>query len=243
MTLTILFLIVAILYSTIGLGGGSTYIALMFLWHVPIETLPTLALLCNLSVVSINLLRYTKKSFPTTTLLPLISTSIPMAYMGGQISLSTTGFQGLLGVVLLFSGLSMSIGKHFQLTHDSWTWVHSMVIGSVLGFIAGCVGIGGGIFLIPILHAYRMGTPSEIAQVTSGFIFCNSLAGLMGHASIFPQISWLTYGSLNIAVILGAIIGTQLHLKILKRQQVRWITIFLIEFVAFRILWLTWSNY
>ncbi len=235
--LATLFCCVATLYSSVGLGGGSTYIALMLLWNTPMKIVPIVALVCNLSVVSINLLRYERTSFPFTTLFPLIGASIPMAYLGGMTPIDPTYLKLLLGLVLLCSGIAMLYTPTSDNDHNrSLHWIQSVCIGSILGGLAGLVGIGGGIFLIPILYYYRIGSPTRIAQLASGFIFCNSIAGLLGQLHKVDVQMVSDFGGLNLAVIIGALLGTKLHLTTLKPRQLRWVSILLIELVAIRML-------
>jgi len=240
----VLFMITAALYASIGLGGGSTYIALMVIFGVTASQIPITALICNICVVSINLIRYRGTPFPYRILIPLLCSSIPMAYLGGQTEIPPALFQILLGMVLILSGIAMGVKREgLSLTYPM-TLAHCIVIGGILGGLAGLVGIGGGIFLVPILYAYNIGPPAQIARIASGFIFFNSISGLIGQMNkienfLFP----FSLLPMTVAVVLGALIGTQLHLKVLQRKHVRWVTIFLIEFVAVRILWLTWTNY
>lgn len=239
----LLFFFTAILYSTVGLGGGSTYIALMILWSVPLSQIPIVALVCNISVVTINILRYERKDFSIQALLPLVLTSIPMAYLGGRVALPTDVFILLLGGVLLLSGIGMLWGLWVTDQHGAPSRNPSIIetaaIGAVLGWIAGAVGIGGGIFLISILHWSRVGNNTQIAQLTSGFIWCNSLAGLFGQFSKetvpFSTMSTTLLSAL-VAVILGGLIGTQLHIDWLSPKQVKLVSALLICLVATRLL-------
>ena len=172
--LPILFIITAALYASIGLGGGSTYIALMVLVGITASEIPITALICNICVVSINLFRYRGTPFPYRTLIPLLCASIPMAYLGGKTEISPAFFQLLLGTVLILSGLAIGIKRDQVSFAIPMTVSHCLIIGSVLGGLAGLAGIGGGIFFIPILYAYNIGPPSQIARIASGFILFNS---------------------------------------------------------------------
>ncbi len=237
----LLFFLTAILYSTVGLGGGSTYIALMVLWSVPLTQLPIIALLCNISVVTINLFRYERKDYPLKTLTPLVVTSIPMAYIGGRMVLPTEIFTLLLGSVLLLSGLGMLWVNNQGATKSKRTFslFEASITGAVLGWIAGAVGIGGGIFLISILHWFRVGNNTRIAQLTSGFIWCNSMAGLLGQYSKHTVEVGSLYGILLgalICVMVGGLIGTQLHTKWLSAKQVTVVSAALICLVGVRLL-------
>lgn len=242
--LNILFVITATLYSSIGLGGGSTYIALMVLVGINASQIPIIALICNICVVSINLLRYRSTPFPYRTLVPLLCTSIPMAYLGGQTELSPTFFQLLLGTVLIFSGFAIGIRQEQLSFKIPMTMTHCLVIGSILGGLAGLVGIGGGIFLIPILHAYNIESPSQIARIASGFILFNSISGLIGQIGKIENFL-LPFGLvlLVISVVIGAILGTQLHLKRLNKSQLKRISMVLIIGVGCKLLWQGWQSY
>ncbi len=239
----LLFFVTAILYSTVGLGGGSSYIALMILWSVPLSQIPIVALLCNISVVTINILRYKNRDFSLRAFLPLVATSIPMAYLGGRITLPTDVFILLLGSVLLLSGVGMFWGlwvkdkQHAPIRNLSI--IEAATTGAILGCISGVVGIGGGIFLISILHWSRAGNNRQIAQITSGFIWCNSLAGLFGQFSkdtVNASTMDATLLSALIAVILGGLIGTQLHIDWLSPKQVKFVSALLICLVGTRLL-------
>ena len=241
--LALLFVITAALYSSIGLGGGSTYIALMVIVGIQTSNIPITALICNICVVGINLLRYRGTPFPYRTITPLLCASIPMAYLGGQSEISPTFFQLLLGTVLIVSGMAIGIKRDNMKTETPMTTIHCLVIGSILGGLAGLVGIGGGIFLIPILHAYNVGSTSQIARIASGFILFNSISGLVGQFEkvdnfLFP------FGMivLSLSVIIGALIGTQLHLKRLNKHHLQKITMILIVGVGCKLLWQGWQS-
>ena len=241
--LAILFILTAALYSSIGLGGGSTYIALLVLVGISTADIPITALTCNICVVSINLLRYRGAPFPYRTLVPLLCASVPMAYLGGQMEISPALFQLLLGTVLIISGFSIGI-KRAQISFTiPMTIGHCIIIGSILGGLAGLVGIGGGIFLIPILHTYNI-EPAQIARISSGFILFNSIAGIIGQFGkidnfLFPFGLML----LVIAVLIGALLGTQLHLKRLSKTHIQRISMILIVGVGCRLLLESWNHF
>ena len=229
------------MYSAVGLGGGSTYIALMVLFGLSTSDIPVTALLCNICVVSINLFRYRSTPLPYRTLAALLASSIPMAYLGGHTAISPTFFQFLLGTVLILSGFAIGIQRTTLHLPIRMPIGHCLIIGGILGGVSGLVGIGGGIFLIPVLYAYNIGSPAQIARVASGFILLNSISGLLGQFSkvanfLFPAGHIL----LLFAVGIGALLGTQLHLYKLNKQHLQRISMILIISVGAKLIWEGW---
>ena len=155
--LAILFLVTATLYSSVGFGGGSTYLALLLIWEVPYFVFPIIALLCNIIVVTGNSFNYIRAGNLNIKLLaPYLIGSIPLAYLGGTLPIEKKLFEFLLFGVLLTAGLTLLLKfKSYEDNKKSYRKVpiiFSIVTGSILGFISGVVGIGGGIFLSPILR-------------------------------------------------------------------------------------------
>ena len=178
--LTIFFFITAILYSSIGFGGGSTYLALMLIWDVPFYIFPIIALICNIIVVtgnSINFLR--TKNINLNLLIPYLIGSVPFAFFGASISIDKNLFEILLFFILLIAGIFLLVeSKSFnkdQVAIRQISKILSIFIGSIIGFISGLVGIGGGIFLSPILFLLKAGYPKHITSTASLFILCLSL--------------------------------------------------------------------
>ena len=154
--LSILFLVTAVLYSSVGFGGGSTYLALLLIWGVPYFVFPVIALSCNIIVVSGNCFNYTRAGNLNFKLLyPFLIGSIPLAYIGGSLSVEKEFFEILLFLVLTTAGSLLLFNfKSYGKIQESYRKIPlsiSILIGGVLGFISGAVGIGGGIFLSPIL--------------------------------------------------------------------------------------------
>src|SRR5690606_28920995 len=180
--LAALFTVTAFLYASVGFGGGSTYTALLVLADTSYHILPVLSLSCNIIVVSGVLVHFTRtRHIQLQRCWPWIISSLPMAALGGYIRLTETTFIGLLGVVLFISGLILLLqpNRNFSVLRYYPRWV-APVVGGILGLIAGLTGIGGGIFLAPVLHLLRWGQPREIAGMCSIFILLNSIAGLAG---------------------------------------------------------------
>ena len=238
--LSILFLITAILYSSVGFGGGSTYLALLLIWDVPYIIFPAIALLCNIVVVSGNCFNYIRAgNLNTKLLMPYLIGSIPMAYIGGSIHIEKQSFEILLFFVLVVAGSLLLFNfKSYDDHVTSYRKISnffSTLIGGILGFISGVVGIGGGIFLSPILFLIRAGKPKQIVTVASLFILINSISGVIGQLTKNTVLSEvLNYWYLFLAVFIGGQVGNFLNLKILPTRILAMITAFLVLFVALR---------
>ena len=238
--LTIFFFITAILYSSIGFGGGSTYLALMLIWDVPFYIFPILALICNIIVVtgnSINFLRTKNINFNLLT--PYLIGSVPFAYFGASISINKNLFEILLFLILLIAGIFLLLeSKSFnkdQIIIRQVPKVISIIIGSIIGFISGLVGIGGGIFLSPILFLLKAGYPKHITSTASLFILINSVFGVVGQLTKDIVLNeFLNYWPLFIAVLIGGQIGSFLNIKFLSNKVLTVMTSFLVIFVAIR---------
>ena len=195
------FFLAALVYSSAGFGGGSTYTALLVLNDVDHRVLPMLSLACNLLVVSGACLRFaTQRQIPWSRSIPLVVGSIPLAWVGGSIPLDREVFVPLLSGTLIVAGVLLLIGRSKKRSDETSSrenqpgssrmnfWWRSGVLwqaslGAVLGLLAGLVGIGGGIFLSPVLHLTRWSHARDIAATSSLFILVNSVAGLVGQTS------------------------------------------------------------
>ncbi len=238
--LSILFFIAAILYSSVGFGGGSTYLALLLIWNVPYFIFPVLALSCNIIVVSGNCLNYIRTgNLNVKLLIPYLIGSIPMSYLGGALIVEKELFEILLFLVLSVAGFLLLLNfKSYDDKESSYKKVpkfFSILIGGILGFLSGIVGIGGGIFLSPILFLLRAGRPKHIVTTASLFILINSIFGIIGQLSKNLILSEITnYWYLLLVVFLGGQIGNYLNLKIFPTRILALITAILVIFVAFR---------
>ena len=153
--LAILFLVTAVLYSSVGFGGGSTYLALLLIWGIPYFIFPLIALSCNIIVVSGNCFNYIRAgNLNLKLLIPYLVGSIPLAYIGGSLPIEKRLFEILLFLVLATAGTLLLFNfKSYNDREESYQKIPvpiSILIGGLLGFISGAVGIGGGIFLSPI---------------------------------------------------------------------------------------------
>ncbi|MBI2646213.1 MAG: sulfite exporter TauE/SafE family protein [Deltaproteobacteria bacterium] len=249
------FFVTAWVYASAGLGGGSTYLALLFLFQfgsetlgsatLPYTALPKVALLCNLVVVSGGLYHYIRsRNLSLSLVLPFCVSSLPFSYLGGRISISKEHFLGLLGFSLLIAGTRMIFSQKLVSSERGVTkrtsWFIGLPVGAALGFLSGLVGIGGGIFLAPILYFMGWGKPKQIAAAASFFIFINSLFGLMGQwtkEASFIDIDSYRFFLLLLAVFLGGQVGSRFSVGRLSSFTLQRITAILILATAGRIFW------
>ena len=238
--LSFLFFLTAILYSSVGFGGGSTYLAFLLIWGIPYQIFPVIALCCNIIVVSGNCFNYIRAGNVNLKLLtPYLISSIPLAFIGGSISIDKNIFEILLFIVLFLAGSLLLI--KFQSYDDSKKdykkipKIISFFIGGLIGFTSGVVGIGGGIFLSPILFLIKAGKAKHIATTASLFILINSLAGVAGQFTKNFILNEITnYLPLFFVVFLGGQIGNFLNLKIFPGRILALLTSALVMFVAIR---------
>ena len=238
--LSILFFVTAILYSSVGFGGGSTYLALLLLWDFPYFIFPVIALSCNIIVVSGNCFNYIRAgNLNLKLLIPYLIGSIPLAFFGGSLSVDKEFFEILLFVVLTIAGILL-LFKFKSYDDKAETYrkipkIISITIGGILGFISGVVGIGGGIFLSPILFLIKAGKPKHIITTASIFILINSISGIIGQITKVSVLDGIqNYWLLLLVVLIGGQIGNFLNLKIIPTRILALITSTLVLFVAIR---------
>jgi len=238
--LSILFFVTAILYASVGFGGGSTYLALLLLWGVPYFIFPVIALSCNIIVVSGNCFNYIKAgNLNLKLLIPYLIGSIPLAFIGGSLPVEKEFFEILLFVVLTVAGILLlfkfkSYDDKIEIFRKIPIIV-SILIGGILGFVSGIAGVGGGIFLSPILFLLRAGKPKHIVTAASLFILINSLSGIIGQLTKTTVLSEIqNYWFLFLAVLIGGQIGNFLNLKIFPTRLLALVTAGLVLFVAAR---------
>ena len=238
--LAILFLSTAVLYSSVGFGGGSTYLALLLIWGVPYFIFPVIALSCNIIVVSGNCFNYIKVgNLNLKLLVPYLIGSIPLAFIGGSLPIEKRLFEILLFLVLATAGALLLLNfKSYDDKEENYRKISipvSILIGGALGFIAGIVGIGGGIFLSPILFLIRAGRPKHIVTTASLFILINSVSGIIGQLTknaVLIEIP--NYWYLLAAVLIGGQLGNFLNLKIFPARILALVTAILVIFVSVR---------
>ena len=244
LALSILFFLTATMYAAVGFGGGSTYNALLVLSGVDYQILPSIALTCNIIVVTGGVARFWRGGdLPVKAMIPFLVTSIPAAWIGGRLDVSELFFIGLLGAALFLSGLRLAVQRDPVLSGPARKKHHTLipyVVGGAIGFVSGIVGIGGGIFLVPILYFLNWDTPRRIAAACSLFILANSVSGLWGQLTKLSNSNALGYIAafwpLMIAVLLGGQIGSWAASRRLQPALIKRLTAALILFVSLRLL-------
>lgn len=240
----LLFFLTALLYATVGLGGGSTYIALLAASGLSHTEIPQISLLCNIVVVAGSCIQFTRAGHgDLRRLAPFLVSSIPLAYVGGRIPLSKGLFMVLLGLTLLVAGLRLVFHRLPHPTraisqNPRQSWAIGLGAGATLGLLSGMVGIGGGIFLAPVLYFLRWDGARGIAAATSFFILFNSLSGLAGQLgkgglSIAPEVAL----PLMLAVFIGGQIGSRMAVRHVSPRLLQQLTGAFVLSVAVQLLW------
>ncbi|MEE8117928.1 MAG: sulfite exporter TauE/SafE family protein [Gammaproteobacteria bacterium] len=245
------FLLTAILYAAAGFGGGSTYNAILVLAGVDFTVLVPVALACNLTVVSGSSVRFAKAGLlRLTRITPFVFTSIPAAWLAARMPIAKETFVLLLGLSLIAAAVLLWFEKQIQprafFHHNKMMpWAVGLPTGAALGGMAGLVGIGGGIFLSPVLNLMRFDNPKIIAASAAFFILVNSTAGLAGQLTKLDTANQLSeafaYAPLLIAVFIGGQLGSHFAVNRLSSQIVRRLTALLIGAVGIRLLNTWWE--
>ena len=224
------FFVTALLYASVGFGGGSTYTALLALSGMDVKILPILSLSCNILVVTGSCIRFARaKEVPWRGALLLALIAAPLAFLGGLTPIKEKAFLLTLGASLIFAGLALLLPRAPERETEPTSLAKWMPLAAApLGYLAGLVGIGGGIFLAPLLHLTRWNSARRIAATTSLFILINSVTGLAGQLTkAGPErfVETLSSGVwLLVAVVIGGQIGSVAALRILPERVIRWLT-------------------
>jgi uncharacterized membrane protein YfcA len=235
------FFVIAAVYSTVGFAGGSSYLAALALIGTPYQGIPQVALVCNLIVSAGGVWHFRRGGhLDVGRTLPFIVLSVPMAFLGGRVPIGERLFTILLGGSLLIAGARMFIsdgrftrGRSVGLAR---TWGFGVPVGAALGFLAGLVGIGGGIFLAPVLLLSGWGNAKQTAAAASLFILVNSAAGLVGQFTKGVYVDTMVV-PLALAAWLGGQVGSRVGSYHLPVVGVRRLLAALIMVVSFRLLW------
>jgi uncharacterized protein len=220
--------LVSLLYSAVGHGGASGYIAILALFSMPPETIRPVALSLNVIVAGLATYRFSKAGYVDwRASLPLVLASVPLAYIGGGIVLPTAIYRPALGGLLIFSAVYLtwqSFNPAYDYTKQSRKLpvAGSVVSGGVIGFVSGLSGIGGGVLLSPFFLVSRWAGARQTAGIAAVFILANSIAGLAGNyaalKSLPPELP--VWAGL---VLLGSVIGTGLGIKTLPVKPLIWL--------------------
>jgi len=228
--------IVAVMYSSVGHGGASGYLAVMaFLSVAPEVTRPT-ALVLNLFVASIGAYQFYRAGyFSWRIFLPFAVTSIPFAFIGGMITLPTNVYKLLLGIVLILAALRLA----WKFVPDTEIkqppiWI-CLIIGALIGLLSGLVGVGGGIFLTPVLLLMNWSETKTAAGVSALFILVNSISGLLGNLAQIeklPPTVWFWIG----AAVVGGLVGSTLGSKKFDSLMLRRVLALVLAFAGFKLI-------
>jgi uncharacterized membrane protein YfcA len=235
--LTISFFIIALVYSSVGFGGGSSYLALMAVMNVAPELMRPSALLCNIVVVVGGTYIFGKAGhLDLRKSWPFIVASVPFAFLGGYWKINEHSFFILLGSTLLLASIALWIQPGEGDKNLSSNVPLSVALSSGVGLLSGLVSIGGGIFLSPILHLSKWDTAQKISALASVFILANSVSGLAGQFIRNATIDWQFILPLLSAVLIGGQIGSRLGARTFNPVYIRRITALLIMVAGVNIL-------
>ncbi len=210
--------VVAMMYASVGHGGASGYLAVMALFSLAPEALKPTALLLNIFVAGVGSYLYlSAKQFSWKVFWPFVVTSIPASFIGGYFSLSPELYRPALGLVLFFAAWRLFVRKNTcDCEPNPPTIVLAMIVGAVLGFASGLIGVGGGIFLSPLMILLGWARVREVSGIAALFILVNSISGLLGHLSSLqhvPDYAPLLAGVALLGGSIGALCGSR-HLPV-----------------------------
>jgi uncharacterized protein len=241
-----LFTLTALIYASVGFAGGSTYTALLVLAGVSLALVPVISLACNIVVATGGVLRFARAGhIAWQRVWPLLAVSVPLAWVGGRLPIAPDLFMLLLGGSLAVAGLLLVLGPDQNATRAPvdprrGPGLLAIAIAAPLGLLSGLVGIGGGIFLAPVLHLFAWDSARRIAGTAALFILVNSLAGLFGQFAklndgtlIADALGWWP---LVVAVLIGGQIGSYLGVSLYPQAIIRRVTGAVVLFAAARLL-------
>jgi uncharacterized membrane protein YfcA len=236
------FFFIALVYSSVGFGGGSSYLALLAVMAVSYETLRPTALLCNIVVVTGGtIIFYREGMLDLKKNWPFLLFSVPMAFFGGYLPIKQNTFFLLLALSLIAAAILLWFQDSFQKKPDTASafadnFLTKIGLGSFIGLLSGMVSIGGGIFLSPVLHLLRWDNAKKISALASIFILVNSISGLAGQMTRQSNFDWKFIAPLLLAVLIGGQLGSRLGAKWFNAIYIKRITSLLILLAGLNIL-------
>lgn len=240
----IFFFCIAFVYASVGFGGGSSYLAVLALYPLPFKEIRLIALVCNIIVVTGGTIIFIRnKQVNWKKIIPLVLASVPMAFLGATRKISQDTFFVVLGVSLLAAAVLLWIRTRNRdldtvSDHGKNIIAKNVLLGGSIGFLSGMVGIGGGIFLSPLLNLLRWDGPKKIAATASFFILVNSVSGIAGQVSQLPAgINYVRILFLCIAVFLGGQLGSRTGAVRFNPLTVRRVTAILVFIAGSEVLW------
>lgn len=236
---TLLFFVVALIYSAAGFGGGSSYTALLTLSELRPAWIASVSLACNILVVAGSLVHFARRGHVDLRLAwPLLLASVPCAFLGGRWPLRETVFMTLLGISLVGAGTALLAQPNRRAVQTTAPGIPiRLATGAVLGLLSGLVGIGGGVFLAPVLLLRRWAEPKQVAGVSALFILVNSVAGLAGQLTKLGTVAPLAHHwMLFAAVLLGGQLGSMLGAGPFPQRFIRILTGALVASAGLRVL-------
>lgn len=221
---------VAVLYSSVGHGGASGYLAVMALLTVAPEVTRPTALILNVFVASIAAFQFYRQGyFSWKVFLPFAVTSIPFAFIGGMISLPTNAYKMILGVVLILAALRLAWKFTAAVEPHTPNIIIALLIGAVVGLLSGLIGVGGGIFLTPVLLLMNWSETKRAAGISAMFILVNSISGLMGNyqqVQRLPSNVWFWIAAAVVGGIVGSTLGSKRFDSLMLRRVLALVLIF-----------------
>jgi len=225
LVLTVLIFAAALLYATVGHGGASGYLAAMALFDLAPEVMKPTALVLNLFVASVGTARYARAGcFAWNIFWPFAALSVPFAFLGGRLTLPVAAYKIILGLVLLFAAWRLAVkpSAHAAPAPKPMVLPLALALGAAIGLLSGLTGVGGGIFLSPLLLLFGWADVRKTAGVSAAFILVNSAAGLLGHLegvrSLPREIVWWAPAAL-IGGLLGAELGSRRLTPLVMRRM------------------------
>ncbi|MFY9235427.1 MAG: sulfite exporter TauE/SafE family protein [Fimbriimonadaceae bacterium] len=228
-------LLVAVLYSSVGHGGASGYLAAMALAGMaPAQMKPT-ALVLNLLVSGLASLRYIREGcFKPTVFWVFAFASVPASFIGGSIGTSRDAYRTVLGSVLILAAVALLLPREEKVVRPLPISA-GLAFGGAIGFVSGLIGVGGGIFLSPLLILTGWATIRETLGISALFIFVNSGAGLLGHVAGLQSLP-ASAGALAGAAFLGGLIGSEIGARKLAPYWIRWLLSAVLAIAATKLL-------